>query len=344
VYADQSPLLAALQPFDFGVLFGLAALGAWLTAGSWRRIWFLYAMLAAYALSVTLFYVFARYRFPVALVLMLLAAGGLLRAYDLAKLRQFRKLAAPAAAALAAIAIARLPVENPHRYAATQYLSMAIALSNDPAQAGQATALYRRALDAAPNFPSAEMGLGAILSRLGRQEEAIPHFREALAQSPDFAEARYDLALALAASGRPREAAQEYETALRLRPDDPDLNIAYGKTLTVLDRPAGAVERFHRGLAQHPNDVRGLVGLGAALTRLGRLDEAVAEFRLALELDPDNPEAHNDLGWSLASAGHIGEAVPHFERALEIDPGYANARENLEQARTILARSTKQVH
>ena len=120
---------------------GLAALGAWLTAGSWRRIWFLYAMLAAYALSRGAVYV-SRASVFFALVLMLLAAGGLLRAYDLAKLHQFRKLAAPAAAALVAIAIARLPIENPRRYAATQYLSMAIALSNDPAQADQAMALH----------------------------------------------------------------------------------------------------------------------------------------------------------------------------------------------------------
>jgi superkiller protein 3 len=70
---------------------------------------------------------------------------------------------------------------------------------------------------------------------------------------------------------------------------------------------------------------------------LGRLDEAIPNFRLALQIDPQDAAAHNDLGWTLASQGHIAEAIPHFEQA--IDPEYANAKENLEQARTILSRT-----
>ena len=62
VYAEWSALLRMLRPFDFGVLLAVAALGALLTA-MWRRLWLLYAVAATYAVSVVLFYVFARYRF-----------------------------------------------------------------------------------------------------------------------------------------------------------------------------------------------------------------------------------------------------------------------------------------
>jgi tetratricopeptide (TPR) repeat protein len=336
VYAEASWLLRI--PLDFGLLFGMAALGAVLTAASWRRVWFLYAILATYALSVALFYVFARYRFPIVLILMLLAAGGLLQAFDLVRLRRFRALAAAAAAAGLAIAISHLPLDDPHRYRATHYLSVAIALSTDPAQADVAMEFYRRALDAAPQLPSAEIGLGAILSRLGRQEEAIPYFRKALASWPDYPEAHYDLGVALAAAGQPQEAAQEYTEVLRLSPDDAAAHIAFGKTLTVLNHLDLAVGHLQQGLAVRPKDVNGLVGLGAALTRLGRTEEAIQDFQRALQIDPQDAAAHNDLGWTLASRGHVAEAVPHFEKALALDPNYANARENLAQARTILSR------
>ncbi len=86
VYAEWAWLLRIMGPFDFGLLLGLAALGAALTARSWRRLWLLYVLAATYALSVALFYVFARYRFPLVPVLMLLAAGGVLEALDRARL------------------------------------------------------------------------------------------------------------------------------------------------------------------------------------------------------------------------------------------------------------------
>ncbi len=276
VYAEESWLLKI--PFDFGLLFGMAAMGVVLTAASWRRIWFLYAILATYALSVALFYVFARYRFPIVLILMLLAAGGLVEVFDRVKLRRYRTLAAPAAAAALAIAISHLPLDDPHRYRATHYLSVAIALSTDPAQADLAMAFYRRALDAAPQLPSAEVGLGAILSRLGRQEEAIPYLRKALESWPESVEAHFDLGVALAAAGQPQEAAQEYTEALRLSPGDAAVHIAFAKTLTVLNHPDLAVGHFQQGLAVRPKDVNGLVGLGAALTRLGRTEQAIPEL------------------------------------------------------------------
>ncbi len=65
VYAEWSWLLRILRPLDFGLLLGLAALGAVVTAPDWRRLWILYAIVVTYAASVALFYVFARYRFPI---------------------------------------------------------------------------------------------------------------------------------------------------------------------------------------------------------------------------------------------------------------------------------------
>jgi tetratricopeptide (TPR) repeat protein len=341
VYAEESGLLRSLLPFDFGVLLALAAAGVVLTAGWWRRLWFLYAIGTAYALSVTLFYVFARYRFPIALVLMLLAAGGLLEAFDRAKLHRYRSLAVPAVVATVAILFSRLPLENSHRFRATHYLSIAIELSKDPAQAGMAMDFYQRALDAAPQLPSAELGLGVLLARAGREDEAISRYRKALAAWPEYVEARYDLGRALAAAGRHPEAAQEFAEALRLRPDDADAHIEYGRTLNALSRFDLALEQLQQGLAVKPRDTRALVGLGVALSQLGRPEEAIRNLRLALEIDPEDAAAHNDLGWTLAAHGQIAEAVPHFERALALDPDYANARENLNQALAILSRTSR---
>ena len=139
-----------------------------------------------------LFYVFARYRFPIVLVLMLLAAGGILEVLDRVKLRRYRSLAAPAAAAALVLVVSHLPLEDTRRLRAVHYLSAAVELSKDPTQAEMANALYRRALDAAPGYPPAQLGLGVLLARSGRQEEAISDHRKALATWLEYGEARYD--------------------------------------------------------------------------------------------------------------------------------------------------------
>jgi tetratricopeptide (TPR) repeat protein len=340
VYAERSWLLKSLLPFDFGLLFAMAAWGTAVTAASWRRLWLLYAIGVTYALSVALFYVFARYRFPIALVLILLAAGGILETVDRLRMRRYRSLAVPAAVGALAIIGSHLPLEDTRRFRATHYLSIAIELSKDPAQTETAMVFYQRALGAAPGFPSAELGLGVLSARSGRLEEAIAHYRKALAIWPDYVEARCDLGQALALAGQLPEAADEFAEALRLRPDNADAHIEFGRTLNALNRFDLALEHFQLGLAAKPRDTRGLVGLGMALSKLGRAQEAIRELQVALEIDPVDPVAHNDLGWMLASQGRISEAVPHFERALALDPNYANARANLDQARAILSRQS----
>jgi tetratricopeptide (TPR) repeat protein len=329
VYAEWSWLLRLLRPFDFGVVFGLAAMGTALTARSWRRLWFLYALISAYALSLALFYVFARYRFPLVPVLMVLAAGGIVPAPR-------RELALAAVVAILALALSHLRLDDPRRSSAIHYANIASALAKDPQRLDAALRFYQRALETDPKFPAAQFGLGVVLARSGRPQEAIPYYQAALSSWPDYAEAHYDLGMALGAIGQSEDAAREFTEALRLHPHDPDTHFALAKALLALNRPEQAAEHYRQGLVSRPKDGKALVGWGVALTQLGRPEDAIQKYRLALELDPSDAAAHTSLGWTLASQGHLSEAVPHFERALKLKPDDATARKNLERARQIL--------
>src|SRR5262249_14805021 len=75
VFADESWILRRLRALGFGSLCGLVVLGTFAMRLEWRRMWWLYAVAATYALSVASFYVFARYRFPLAIALMPIAAA-----------------------------------------------------------------------------------------------------------------------------------------------------------------------------------------------------------------------------------------------------------------------------
>ena len=335
VYAEWSWLLRGLLWFDFGILAGLAALGIVLTAGSSRSLRLVYALAGVYAISTALFFVVARYRLPLALVLMIPAAAGVAHAWTRIRERRYRALAVAAAVAAVIFAASRLPLEDSRKSRATHYTNVAVALSRDSSKMDVAAEMYRRALDADRTFPAARHGKGLLLAKAGRHEEAIPHYRAAVAEWSEYAEARYNLAAALAATGRPEEAAREYAEALRTRSDDIDTRLALARTLLTLNRPSEAEKHYRVVLALHAEESRALVGLGVVLARSGRVDEAIRHFRMALEADPQNASAHNNLGSALANQGRMAEAAGHFEKAVALNPADESARRNLEQAQRV---------
>ena len=121
---------ACSSPVGFGVVFGLAAFGVCMTAGDWRRLWFLYAIAFTYTASIVLFYVFARYRFPLVPMLILLAAGGI-AAWRETVARPKRVRWALAALVIAG-GLAYLPLAQRRIDRITHYVNIGNAFLRDP--------------------------------------------------------------------------------------------------------------------------------------------------------------------------------------------------------------------
>ena len=71
-------------------------------------------------------------------------------------------------------------------------------------------------------MPCAHNTLGNVLSRLGREPEAIVSFRNALRLFPGWADAHNNLGASLAATGRFDEAALHFKAALAAEHDMPE--------------------------------------------------------------------------------------------------------------------------
>ena len=333
VYAEWSSLLRALMRFNFGVIFCLAAFGVCMTASAWRRLWFLYAIALTYTLSVISFYVFARYRFPLVPVLILLAAGGL-AAWREKSARPMRRWAF-AALVLAGV-LTYLPLENARMDRTSHYLNVANALLLNPEKWDHAAAFYGKALNESPESAETHFGMGMLLARRDRPREAAVHYRAAAERWPDNPDIRLNLALALAAIGDYQRALDELQTAARLRPADPTAHLIAGKVLLTQSRPGDAWKRYEQALAIQPKNVDALLGSGLALTQLQRPGEAIEMYELALTEDPRNADAHNALGWTLAANGKLAEAIHEFKQALAINPNDQDARQSLEKTQALL--------
>jgi tetratricopeptide (TPR) repeat protein len=374
-HAEWSLPLRALGWFGhFGILVPFAVLGAIAMWPDRRRLWILYALTTAYALSVVMFYVFARYRYPLVPFLLLFAGApfdsqsphSVWRLFTQGQRR--RRWLVAAATATAAVA-ANVPVLSSALMQAITENNLGTALQEQkrfdeairhheraielaPAYApaynnlgaalratgrvDEAVARYRRALELQPEFPSAEFNLGNALLAKGDAGASVAQYRRALERAPQSVEAHNNLGIALAANGDSAGAIAAFRAALALDEGSVHAHRNLGNILIDTGARAEGIAHLERAMALAPSEPEAAYDLATVLLEDQNFAGAAARFQAALRLRPDWPEAHNNLGIALASQGRISEALTHFERAVQLKPDFQDARANRDQARAVM--------
>jgi tetratricopeptide (TPR) repeat protein len=121
---------------------------------------------------------------------------------------------------------------------------------------------FSRALAIVPNRADLRLGLGDVLMRLERPDEAIAQYQLAVAADPRASRAQANLALALAARGRLAEARVHFERALSLTA--PGAAGAAGRQRVVAAVTALAARQAAGG---HADEAARLRALAAELAR-----------------------------------------------------------------------------
>ncbi|MCC7126869.1 MAG: tetratricopeptide repeat protein [Acidobacteria bacterium] len=366
-YEEWSPVLRLLAPIGhFGVLMPLAALGLWVLWPDRRRLWPVLAMAAAYAASVIVFYVFARYRFPLVPFLLVFASAGVTGAAARWHHASRTQRGLTIAAVVALAVLVWWPLLSPRRMRAITETNLGVAL-HEAGRTGDALRHLERAVTLQPDYAPAYNNLGVVLRAAGRTDEAIAayerglqqpgayadlhfnlanalrdqgrtdeaaaHLRQAVTAAPaDAAGAHNNLGLALAAKGQMADAAAEFRAALALDPSSVIALRNLGNILATVGDRDQALDTLRRAAALAPNDALVRYDYGSVLLEAGRYADAVAEFEAAIAADPRYVEALNNLGIAHASSGHMDLAITAFERALEIRPDFVDAKRNLDTA------------
>ena len=357
-HADWSlPLRLSGYFCHFGVVLPLALLGAWLTWDQRGKLTLVYLLLAVYAASVLMFYVFGRYRYPLVPFLVLFAGAGLVQVRELLQRRPGWRIALPIGAVVVLAVLSNWPAGGSADAArASTYSNMGVSLRNE-GKFEEAAVQYRRAIELNPSNLGAHYNLANTLLALNRLDEAIVEFRLALRLDPSRYEVRTNLANTLVRVGRLDEAATEYELALESKPDAADTVKNLALTLErqgEVDRAAGqwrrllelkgdhALAHYHVGLILAQRDeVEAAIGhlkqaaeargdwadphyaLGGIYYRQGRSDLAVDQWRKTVSLSKSAPGPLNSLAWVLATSGdetlgEPAEAISYARQACEI--------------------------
>jgi tetratricopeptide (TPR) repeat protein len=359
----------------FGLLMPLAIAGLIATWPERRRLWVVHALALAYAASVVVFYVFARYRYPLVPFLILFAAApfgqfdSTQRSWRTLFLAQGKLQWLPVVSVLGVAIFANWPVLSPTLMMAITENNLGTALL-ERGLYDQAVVHNERAIALRPDYAPGYNNLGAALRAAGRLDDAVARYRQALELKPDFASASYNLANALLEQGQTGDSAATFRRALELNPNSVEAHNNLGIALAGQGHAAGAIAEFRAALAIDDRSVHAHRNLGNMLVDAGQRPEGIAHleraaqlapsepeatydigtvllqdqdfagaarrFELALKVRPDWAEAHNNLGIALASMGQIADALPHFERAVVLKPSMTDARANRDQARAAL--------
>lgn len=219
---------------------------------------------------------------------------------------------------------------------------------------GEAAALYRQALEAAPTYPPTSHLLGLVEFQRGHKNEALALIGSAVRAQPQNPDYLADLGMVFHALQRLEDAEGPLVTARRLRRGDPriltllasvyidlksfedaldcyreavartpfsaTLHNNLGNVLQQLGQGEAAADSYHTAIGLDPAYVEARANLANALTSLGRADEAIAQCEEALRLKPDAVGAHFNLAMALRQKGRIAEATESFRAALKLNP------------------------
>ena len=337
----------------FGILVPLALLGVFVTWPMRSRLWILYAMTLAYAASVVVFYVFARYRYPLVPLLMLFAAGGVVAIPALIASRRLPGGVWALAAVTAAAVACNWPMLSPALMRAVtetiwaarcrptdgwtkrSIIHRAIASRRFPPaatrvraarerQVADAISTTIRPLRASPVSRGGIQFANALLDagKTGRGHRA---FSDRAADDPGVGRRPQQSRIALMDQGRRDEAIAEFRAALAVEPDSAQSHLN-PLTRSAPRTYAEAIEHFHRASQLNPADASSHYDPRQHAAGDGSLDDAIAEFRAALKIDEVGPHAEQPRHRARLQ-GRMEEAIAQFQQAPVVQPDFEEAKQ-----------------
>lgn len=190
-------------------------------------------------------------------------------------------------------------------------------------QLDRAASFYRRAIEANPNSFESHLGLGLLLARQGKRDEAHSELSTATTLSPGEA------GPALKASawrnlarldkpgpdgeGNAKLASDELLESLKLSPETADDTLLAADLAEDSGDHQAAAAAYRRVLAADPKSVAANSGLAHVLIETKQYPEAEKLVRTALQQEPENPVLSAQLATVLAAQNNA-DALPLLQK------------------------------
>lgn len=192
----------------------------------------------------------------------------------------------PAPAAIAQPPSAR-PIPTPGFLSSTQAGNLSIKQGDLPA----ALEKFRLAVADNPGSPEANNGLGLVLTRLGRLQEAATYFDRAIEANGSRWAYLFNRGNAFAALAQWDRAIADYRRAQNLFPGDYAIAFNLALALHKSGDEAAAIPAYQRAIELAPSEPSFQLAIGITYEKLGRAADAALSYRRYLALSPDAADA-----------------------------------------------------
>lgn len=162
---------------------------------------------------------------------------------------------------------------------------------------GKAERIVRDLLKEYPTDVSAIRVLADIGTKMGQFTDASHLFERCLELAPDFHTARRSYASVLLRRQQPEAALLETEKLLNIEPNNPSYLILKASILVRIGDHKEALQIYEKVLKHYPNQAKAQMSYGHTLKTVGRLDESIDAYRKCINQSPEVGEAY----WSLAN-------------------------------------------
>lgn len=212
-------------------------------------------------------------------------------------------------------------------------VARAYLFSDEPADLQAAMTHAEAAVKLGPEVASAQLTLGKVLEKQGRQPEALDAYRKATQIDPNYDAARAKVARLALETEQPRLAREAADELVRRNPASADNQFMLG----LVAAGTGEVETARKAYTEairlkgghYP---AGWFNLGALERDAKQYDAAVTAYKTAIAQREKYDEAWNNLGLVQLDMEQVEEAITSFKQAAAIDPTSAAAWSNLGKA------------
>ncbi len=322
--------------------------------------WLLLILLISSVAGVMVFFSIGRFKLIGSIALLVFAAGGIRRIYQLLREKNRQILVSVALIILSSLLLLFLPrsIDRKSKIAsAYDNVGISYFFKNRP---DEAIKWYRRAVEIQPAHSGVLNNIGGYFYTKQRPDSAIHYFHRSIECDSTSDKPYQNLGRTFLNLGQVDSAYHYYQVAKTLSPYGLDADRAL-KELEVLmsdtaapapdlasfDVLFGLAERYAgqrqfdlaetyylRALQLRPDDIRALNNLGFTYQAQGEFDKAINMFNRVIELTGGSAVAYNNLASVYYRKGLIDSAEVLWEKALKLDPENAQIRKNLDFIRT----------
>jgi tetratricopeptide (TPR) repeat protein len=203
---------------------------------------------------------------------------------------------------------------------------------------------YLEAIRQVPAHVYANINLGMLQIRTGREEEGLRRLKWMVKLNPNRASAHYWLSAGLNSTGQKDEALKEI--VLAADSDTRSLWYQYkaARALQNAGKRAESIPYFERIIGLDPDFEQTEFWLGFSYQKTGQSQKAIDMYNRFLQSHPNHAQSHFNLAHELKSVKDYNTAVVHFKKTLELKPSYRAAHLHLSICYRVLGNEELAAH